>query len=288
MLAGRRILLVLASAVACACIIAPSIAVAQEYDLTFTLPTAGKSGCMVCHGDPNVGRLQGQQWVSYYVDPVPLDEGPHAAVLCTGCHLDFAYKSPHNIDETEWVVTARLACKNCHQDQWTEYSNGVHSISVQPGEELTEKDAAKPLCGDCHSPSHEIETLTDNPEGKADMHADGYEVCGRCHEDYWNNYFDYYHGAAYQHGATDAPACWDCHGYHLILPSTDRRSMVYEGNLMETCSQCHDGVNEQYVYYAGLVHRRPEAYEDNWLYSQIQGVKEGIQGFFGTIRSWFT
>ena len=26
------------------------------------------------------------------------------------------------------------------------------------------------------------------------MHANGYEVCGRCHEETWDNYPDYYHG----------------------------------------------------------------------------------------------
>ncbi len=141
-------------------------------------------------------------------------------IMCTGCHLDFAYKSPHNIEQTDWVRTARLACKNCHQDQWTAYSNGVHSISVSLARRSSADDAEKPLCGDCHGPSHEIEWLTDNPEGAGrPCMRNGYEVCGRCHEDMWDNYQDYYHGAAYQEGSPDAPACWDCHGYHLILPS---------------------------------------------------------------------
>jgi nitrate/TMAO reductase-like tetraheme cytochrome c subunit len=137
-------------------------------------------------------------------------------------------------------------------------------------------------------PSHEIEIITDNPEASARLRANGYEVCGRCHEEYWDNYFDYYHGAAYQAGATDAPACWDCHGYHLILPSDDRRSQVHDSNLLETCSKCHDGVNEEYVAYAGFVHRRPEVYSENWLYSRIQSARDSIQGFLGQVRSWFT
>ena len=87
MLSVRHIAVLTACAVACAWMLMPAVAVAQDYDLNFTLPTAGKSGCMVCHGDPNLGRLQGEAFVSYYVDATPLDEGPHAAIMCTGCHL---------------------------------------------------------------------------------------------------------------------------------------------------------------------------------------------------------
>lgn len=256
--------------------------------MTFTLPTAGKSGCMVCHGDPNLGRLEGSQWVSYYVEGTPLDNGPHAQVLCTGCHLDFAYKAPHESQGNDWVRTARLACKNCHQDQWTAYSLGVHSIAVQPGEKITEEDAAKPLCGDCHGPSHDIAWLTDNPAGRQQLHASGYEVCGRCHEDYWNGYSDYYHGAAYRHGAKDAPACWDCHDYHSVLPSTNRDSTVYKDNIRKTCNQCHKDVNDQYLSYTGMVHQRSGLYAENPLYSLVQETKATIQDFWGTVRSWFS
>ena len=261
---------------------------AQDYDLTFTLPTAAKSGCMVCHADPNLGRLQGENWVSYYVDGGPLDDGPHAVIMCTGCHLDFAFKSPHEQDVEEWVRTARLACKNCHQDQWTAYSLGVHSISVQPGQELTERDASKPLCGDCHGPSHDIAALTDSPDGRAQLHTRGYEICGRCHQDYWDNYYDYYHGAAYQTGAVDAPACWDCHGYHDMLASENRDSATNENNLKVTCSKCHDDVDDVYLSYAGLVHRRADVYAANPLYNFIQDTAESIRGLFGTVRAWFT
>lgn len=272
----------------CACAAAPGLAFAQDYDLNFSLPTAGKSGCMVCHADPNLGRLQGNQFVSYYVDGADLDRGPHASIMCTGCHLDFAFKAPHEKEREGWIRTARLACKNCHQEQWEAYSRGVHSISVQPGQQITEADAAKPLCGDCHGPVHEIMALTDNEDGQRDLHKRGQDICGRCHEDFWDNYSDYYHGAAYRRGASDAPACWQCHGAHDVMQSDDRGSRVHGRNLETTCSQCHDGVNETYVSYAGLVHRRSEVYAENPVYSFIKGTQESIQGFFGKIKSWFS
>lgn len=284
----RRIAAVFACAAACASFLVPAVAVAQDYDLNFTLPTAGKSGCMVCHGDKNLGVLQGDQFVSYWVDGAILDESAHAGIMCTGCHIDFAYKSPHNIEQTDWVRTARLSCKNCHQAQWDAYSRGSHSLAIEPGEEMSESEAAKPLCGDCHGPSHGIMTLTDNPEAKEELHQNGYEICGKCHAEEWDSYSDYYHGAAYRRGAPDAPSCWQCHDYHAIQPSTSRDSTVYEGNLAETCGQCHEDPSDKYLEYAGLVHRRDEVRSENPLYRFMDSAKGTIEDVFGTIRSWFT
>ncbi|MBU4556232.1 MAG: cytochrome c3 family protein [Actinobacteria bacterium] len=265
----------------------PVVAQAQDYDLNFTLPTAGKSGCMVCHADKNLGRVKGSTWVSYWVDPTPLDAGPHASIMCAGCHVDFAYKAPHNIEQTEWARTAKLSCKNCHQEQWKAYSQGVHSIATQPGETIDKNAPEKPLCGDCHG-GHDIMALTENPQGKAKLRSEGEQICGRCHKDFSESYADYYHGAAYQEGATDAPACWQCHGWHDILPSSDRRAKVHESNLQETCAQCHSMTNETYISYSGLIHKRQQAYEENVVYSFIMTTKASIQEFLGHISSWFT
>jgi cytochrome c553 len=284
---ARRISGMLGLAAVVALFAAPAAAHAQDYDLNFTLPTAGKSGCMVCHGDPNLGRLQGDRFVSYWVDGSVLDQSAHVSVMCTGCHLDFAYKAPHNIDEADWVATAKLACKNCHQEQWDAYSAGVHSIALEPGDQPATEDQDKPLCGDCHG-SHDIKPLTDNPEGRAELHARGLEMCGTCHEEYAESYADYYHGAAYRQGAPDAPACWQCHSYHDIRPSDDRDSTVNEDNLIETCGQCHDAVDTGYVQYAGLIHKRIQAYAENPVYGFIQSARESLMEFFGTVRSWFT
>jgi hypothetical protein len=249
---------------------------AQEYDLSFTLPTAGKSGCMVCHADPNLVRIQGDRYITYWVDSEPLDAGPHAGIMCTACHLDFAYKAPHGTDDGQWRRTAKLSCRNCHQEQWNAYNAGVHSLAAGPGESAQPGDEDKPLCGDCHG-SHEIAMLTDNPAGVAELHRRGYEVCGRCHEEYWDSYADYYHGAAYRRGAPDAPACWQCHGYHDIAPSDERRSSVNENSLAKTCGECHTDVNDVYLSYSSLVHKRAEVVEANRLATFIGQVRERMQ-----------
>ena len=76
-----------------ACAATPSKAskeASRTYNLQWTLPTAGKSGCMVCHGDPGLQKTSGETTSSLYVEQAVLDESAHPKTLCTGCHVDFA------------------------------------------------------------------------------------------------------------------------------------------------------------------------------------------------------
>jgi hypothetical protein len=262
-----------------------SVAATATYDLNFTLPTAGKSGCMVCHGDPNLVRIRDGQAVSMWVDAATLEQSIHATVQCTGCHLDFAYSVPHiNTLNDAWRDVAKLACKNCHKEAFTAYSRGVHTLSPKPGQTPTATLAADkklPLCGDCHG-SHDIQKLTNNPAGQEELHKRGKQVCGDCHLEFWDNYNDSYHGSAYKRGAPDAPACWQCHGAHDILPSSDRRSLTNEVNLVDTCSRCHTNQpNEEYVSYSTLVHNRQEIYEANPVVAFWQDAVAVVRSWFG-------
>jgi hypothetical protein len=260
-------------------IVMPTGALAQDYDLSFSLPTYGKSGCMVCHGDRNLVRVQGTQAVSYWIDESVIRESAHAGIMCTGCHTDFSYKAPHSEAGEDWRDTAKLACKNCHTDAYNLYSVGIHSIVALPGQEGDPNADAKPLCGDCHG-AHDIQMLTDNPEGREALHARGQEVCGICHKNEWESYDDYYHGAAYKRGAPDAPSCWQCHGYHDTYSPSDRRSLVANGHLAATCEQCHSEVDEGYLSYTDLIHGRRDVLEDNWLYVWLSDVRDSVSGLF--------
>ena len=289
----------------------PSVEPTETYDLTFTLPTVGVSGCQVCHADPNLVKTDGATATSIYVPPEDFVGTAHEDTQCTGCHTDFAFKTPHDVaaDSEVWRDTAKSACKDCHAEPFQAVTAGAHSPALEPGEDASAtaaarvaegKPAATPLCGDCHG-SHDIQyvdverwdttqtvgTKERAEQGSADMHANGLEICGQCHTDYTGKYQDYYHGAAYQNGATDAPSCWDCHGTHEMLPADDRRSPVHPDNLEETCGECHDDVNEEYVEYATLVHNREEIQDEVFLYSFWESVREGVQGAFETVGSWF-
>ena len=262
-------------------------AFAAGYDMSLTLPTYGKSGCMVCHGDPNLVRIKGGKIVSLYLDQKALDHGAHAKIMCTACHTDFGYAIPHNAS-ADWQSVAKSACQTCHKKEWTDLANSVHGSGAVPGTRKTK--APKPLCGDCHG-SHFIPVASKDPVAKARLHASASAICGRCHPDYWKNYDDYYHGAAYRKGANDAPACWDCHGAHGVLPSTDRSSPTNKDNLVATCGKCHQGASVAYTQYATLIHRKDQVLAANPVYAALRqtGVTIGdaVSGFFGQLRTMF-
>lgn len=269
----------------------PGSALAQEagagapaavpgYDVDFTVPSAAKAGCMVCHGDENLAALRDGEVVNFWVDAAELEAGPHAAVQCVGCHLDFAFTLPHAPSDTDWRTTAKSACRNCHQVQYLAYVEGAHR-PVAEGDEAAV--AARPLCGECHG-AHDISTLYDNPAGVRALRDDAFNVCGRCHEEKWNSYDDPYHGRAFKRGAEDAPACWDCHGYHEVWPAEDRRSLVHETRIAETCAgdgACHEDVNEGYLQYAELIHGRAERVEANPLVAFLTGIWSALRGALG-------
>lgn len=259
------------------------------YDLDWTLPTAGKSGCSVCHGDENLVRIREGRAVSLFVDTSILQSSAHVNVPCTSCHVDFAYKTPHDTivkNGDEWRAVAKLACKNCHKEAFTAFSNGAHSPAGKPGETTSTIGAPdssapgkpRPLCGDCHG-GHAIPSKEDT-EARAAVQASGLTMCGRCHVAAATSYDDYYHGAAYQNGAKNAPACWQCHETHKVLPAKDRNSSVNANNLSETCGVCHAGADEGYILYAPLVHHADELKDENPLKRIVDNVITSIKSVF--------
>jgi hypothetical protein len=263
----------------------------DTYDLSWTLPTAGKSGCLVCHGDQNLVRIQGGTSVSLYVSYETLQASAHANVPCTGCHADFAFKTPHaNTESDVWKSVAKSSCKNCHKAEFASYTAGIHSPARPPGVQVAASSAKGkpvPLCGDCHG-GHDIPVLKGNPEAQRKLHASGLDMCGQCHTAESGNYADYYHGAAYKEGAPDAPACWQCHKSHDILPSSDRRSSTYPDNLPETCAQCHAGdPNMKYATYGKIIHGKASVLHNNPLYKLYEQVGGGISGAWQKVTSVF-
>lgn len=271
-----------------------SRAATGTYNLDFTLPTAGKSGCEVCHSDPNLVRIVNGQTRSMFVDVAILRESAHAKLACTQCHLDFAYNTPHNKgrpDDT-WKSVAKLSCKStgCHPTEYDQMNQGAHSATYRQG--INSSSGSKsgypaPTCGDCHG-GHDIAILKNNPTAQAALHARGIKMCGTCHPQQTGDYADYYHGAAYQKGAPDAPACWDCHNAHDVYPSSDRRSPTYVDNLPQTCGRCHGSVNEQYTDYAKFIHGRQQVLNENPAWMFIGTVRQTIEGAITRVRSWFS
>jgi hypothetical protein len=271
------------------------------YNLDWTIGVAGKSGCMVCHGDRNLVRIVNGKVTSLYVDSAVIANSAHAQTLCTDCHVDFAYKTPHpnTVTSDEWRILAKSACKNCHRDKFLEWANSSHSTAGSPSPtgtaEITTTVGApdssapgkpRPLCGDCHG-GHAIPSRTDTASMEA-IQASALEMCGKCHVQAATTYDDYYHGAAYRRGAKDAPACWQCHNTHLILPSANRLSWSNPDNLQTTCGQCHKGtLNDQYTSYAKLVHRRSAVLNENPVFAVAHSASQAISNAFYQVGQVF-
>ena len=254
------------------------------YALDFTLPSFGKSGCLVCHGDLNLAR---NATSTIWIDQKAYGASAHTKVVCTGCHVDYGYKAPHTPGLNggpDWRTTSKQACKNCHLKQFEDYSLGAHAIRPTSGGQPDPKAASKPLCGDCHG-GHYMDKLKDNPAGKAAIHRTGEQMCGRtgCHADFWANYADYYHGAAYKAGAADAPACWDCHDTHAILSSKDRLATTNTENIAKTCGKtgCHEGASAEYEQYVPLIHSRAKVVDANPVVAFFNGIATAVGGLFG-------
>ena len=112
-------------------------------------------------------------------------------------------------------------------------------------------------------------------------------MCGKCHVKDTASHNDYYHGAAYRDGAPDAPACWDCHGTHKVLPKTDRQSSVYPDRLYDTCHKCHQDPRDGYVAYAQMIHGKQQVLDANPLYAFISSASKVVTSAFDKFGSLF-
>ncbi|MBE0417282.1 MAG: hypothetical protein IBX63_05915 [Coriobacteriia bacterium] len=216
-----------------------------------------ENGCLACHGDPNLGKtVAGAVWSLYVTG---LDRTAHRDTTCVECHVDFKYHD--GADRTPlWNINVGLACADCHEhsDAAKVWAASLH------GELIAEGDYNSATCSSCHG-GHSIARL-DTEAARRRLHRDSEQMCAICHTVEWENYDDYYHGRAYKRGASDAPACWDCHGAHEVLAVADPESMVYPTNAVDTCGTpgCHWGSGESFIERSSyLIHGRYEAREGN-------------------------
>ena len=240
-------------------------------------------GCMACHAEAGLSKTVAGEPKSYQVSGV--NNSAHGDNTCIQCHPDFRYED--KVDSTKlWEINAGLACQGCHgtagmvkdPEITKTYQASVH------GQKLISGDMESATCSSCHG-GHFIQRLTGDDgqpiqAARADLHANAYNICARCHRKEWESYDDYYHGAAYKQGASDAPACWDCHGAHEVLPSSDPKSMTAKENVAESCSmndECHKGSSEEFANQAKqLIHQKVSARKANVLQKAIDRVKSWL------------
>jgi cytochrome b subunit of formate dehydrogenase len=166
-----------------------------------------------------------------------LESGLVVTATCASCHT--AHRELPPLDEASSVHSSNVAgtCGNCHHGIEEAFKKSIH------WPENVETDKELPTCEDCHS-SHSISRVD-----KGDFRFQMMDQCGRCHEDEATTFFDTFHGKVSRLGSSGAAKCYDCHGTHGILPTTDPRSTLSFRNVVDTCAQCHTGAHRRFAGY---------------------------------------
>jgi hypothetical protein len=162
-------------------------------------------------------------------------------------------------------------CGRCHVGIKERYDRGIHAAVLKQG------NARAPGCADCHT-AHAIQRA-DTDKWRLSVTAE----CGTCHASVVESFRRTFHGKVTEMGFGRVAACADCHGAHDILPASDAASMVSRGRLVQTCSKCHQGVNERFIQYDP--HPDPRNFTRSpllwWINRFYTVLIAGCFGFFG-------
>ncbi len=160
--------------------------------------------CITCHGDHEVKKTSQIQ--------------NKTKEFCSACHTNITMTTPFH--------TMKYApdddCSSCHE---TDAFRENLLTSVHPS--LS--------CGDCHL--YEVKNFELHQEGVPYLQVAN---CNTCHKEQANQHRESIHGISLAEGINEAANCWDCHGSHEILRSSDPKSPVNPQALPETCGKCHN------------------------------------------------
>lgn len=200
--------------------------------------------CARCH------ELQSESYGAS-VHGLARKSGHQNAATCVDCHGSHGILPPTSPASPLHFVQQAQTCGRCHAPEARDVAASVHGKAMATGL----RDA--PTCTDCHS-EHKIEALKDGTP----LEISG--VCSRCHASVYldqkynlpadrvKTYLESYHGLAAQNGSAVVANCASCHGYHLILPSSDPGSSINTNHLVATCGTCHPGADKMFV--SGKIH----------------------------------
>ena len=152
---------------------------------------------------------------------------------CDNCHDTHSFKvsAKGTPQHAEYRLEISKACgESCHSEQLETYATSVHGKEI-----LDKKNAKAAVCSDCHG-AHTV----GNSSGDQFKLAVSSQ-CGSCHEAQFSSYKSTYHGKINTLGYTNVAKCYNCHGSHEILKTSDKASKVHPDNRMKTCRSCHNG-----------------------------------------------
>ncbi len=233
----------------------------------FTASVHATNGCVSCHTDitashpddnrpvapVNCTRCHEQQGESYGASAHGLarQAGHTNFATCADCHGSHDILPPTSPNSPLHFLRQAQTCGRCHPTEACDVTASVHGKAMATGV----RDA--PTCTDCHS-EHKIKALKDGSPLEIS------DVCSRCHASVYldqkyklpvdrvTTYLESYHGLAAQNGSTVVANCASCHGYHLVLRSSDPDSSINTNHLVATCGRCHPGADKMFV--SGKIH----------------------------------
>ena len=200
--------------------------------------------CARCHLEPSLSYAASVHGAAHRDGT---NSGTHHAPVCTDCHGSHGVLAPSSPASPLNFANLARTCGQCHEQEAQDVMASVHGKAVAAGR----REAA--TCTDCHS-EHKIESLRGGSSLKISQ-----DVCSKCHAsqrlntkynlpaDRVKTFFASYHGLAAQYGSTSAANCGSCHGFHLVLPSSDPRSTISKDNLAATCGKCHVGASANFA-----------------------------------------
>jgi cytochrome b subunit of formate dehydrogenase len=238
--------------------------------------------CAKCHSNAGITaeyRMKYPEVASQYSESIHgralLQMGLILAPSCNDCHGVHDIK--RSVDRSSSVNHANVAatCGACHLGIEKTYNASIH------GQILAKGDQSGPVCTDCHS-AHQIEA-----PGGNHFKARSDERCGKCHQDRLAHYRETYHGKAMALGrpnvASEVAACYDCHGYHDVLPPSNPASHLSKANIVATCQKCHPGATASFAEY--IPHADPldsKHYPQlHWTFVAMTLLLIGVFAFFG-------
>lgn len=198
--------------------------------------------CGACHGNAQLAKQLGLQEVySLYMDSIHgfalTRDGLLVAANCSSCHGSHDILNSKDQKSKTNHANIPATCGVCHAGPLRDFASGVH------GQMLAAGATEAPVCTNCHT-AHQITKV-----GSADWQMKTTATCGGCHKDELTTYRDTFHAQVSALGYQQTARCWDCHGYHGILPPSDPNSTVAPAHLISTCSKCHAGANASFVKY---------------------------------------
>ena len=241
--------------------------------------------CGNCHGNSRLileAQIEVGDVASKFHDSIHgealIKKGLVVAPNCSDCHRAHDILRKENPESPVSRAHIPDTCGKCHVGIRPVYENSVHGMAVSAG------NGGAPTCVQCHT-AHAI--------GRVDTSGWQLEVlseCGTCHAESLRTYRDTFHGQVTSLGFTRVAKCSDCHGFHDILPQSNPGSRVSEARRVETCRQCHPGVNANFAAYDPHADKRD--YERNpflhLAYKFMQFLLIGVFAFFGLHTAmWF-